>query len=150
MATISVIINGKESKLNVKNSWTPFSKAVTITDYNFDITFKSDTDNSCLISDLILISGAKKQYWSQNANETNTDTVKIGEGIQVESTAKNNYTRIDADGNRTFNKTTGVRTAELTDWGIYANELEVNGQAKLNILLIQEIDNQACLTGIGG
>lgn len=150
MATISVIINGEESKLDIKNSWTAFEKAVTITDYNFDITFKSDTDNSCLISDLILISGSKKQYWSQNANETNTDTVKIGEGIQVESTAKNTYTRIDADGNRTFNNSTNERVAEMTDKGVYANELEVNGQAKLNILLIQEIDNQACLTGIGG
>ncbi|MCI6189966.1 MAG: phage tail protein [Clostridium sp.] len=150
LSTISVIINGEKTELAAKNIWTPFEKTITITDYNFDITFKSDTNNSCLISDLILIPGTKKQYWNQNANETNTETVKIGEGIQVESTAKNNYTRIDADGNRTFNKTTGVRTAELTDWGIYANELEVKGQAKLNVLLVQEIDNQAWITGIGG
>ena len=150
LSAISVIINGEETELTTKNIWTPFEKTITITDYNFDITFKSDTNNSCLISDLILIPGTKKQYWNQNANETNTETVKIGEGIQVESTAKNNYTRIDADGNRTFNKTTGVRTAELTDWGIYANELEVKGQAKLNVLLVQEIDNQAWITGIGG
>lgn len=150
LSTISVIINGEKIELTAKNIWTPFEKTITITDYNFDITFKSDTNNSCLISDLILIPGTKKQYWNQNANETNTETVKIGEGIQVESTAKNNYTRIDADGNRTFNRTTGVRTAELTDWGIYANELEVKGQAKLNVLLVQEIDNQAWITGIGG
>lgn len=150
LSTISVIINGEKTELAAKNIWTPFEKTITITDYNFDITFKSDTNNSCLISDLILIPGTKKQYWNQNANETNTETVKIGEGIQVESTAKNNYTRIDADGNRTFNKTTGVRTAELTDWGVYANELEVKGQAKLNVLLVQEIDNQAWITGIGG
>lgn len=151
LATITVTINGEKHALNgTTNVWTSFEKTVKITDYNFDIKFTSDTNQACLISDLILIIGAKKQYWSQNANETNTDTVKIGEGIQVESTAKNNYTRIDADGNRTFNKTTSVRTAEMTDWGVYANELEVKGQAQINVLLIQAIDNQAWLTGLGG
>lgn len=151
LATVTVTINGEQYPLDANiNVWTPFEKTIKITDYNFDIKFTSDTAASCLIGDLILIIGPKKQYWSQNANETNTDTVKIGEGIQVESTAKNNYTRIDADGNRTFNKTTGVRTAEMTDWGVYANELEVKGQAQMNVLLIQAIDNQAWLTGLGG
>ena len=151
LATVTVTIDGKQYTLDGNtNVWTVFEKAIKITDSNFDIKFTSDTDNACLISDLILIIGSKRQYWSQNANETNTDTVKIGEGIQVESTAKNNYTRIDADGNRTFNKSTGVRTAEMTDWGVYANELEVNGKAEINILLIQEIDSQVWLTGLGG
>jgi hypothetical protein len=151
LATTTVAIDGEEHALDgTVNVWTAFEKTIKITDSNFDIKFTSDTDNSCLISDLILIIGSKRQYWSQNANETNTETVKIGEGIQVESTAKNNYTRIDADGNRTFNKTTGVRTAEMTDWGVYANELEVKGKAEINMLLIQEIDSQAWLTGLGG
>ena len=132
------------------NVWTEFEKTIKITDSNFDITFTSDTDAACLISDLILIIGEKKQYWSQNANETNTDTVKIGEGIQVESTSSNTYTRIDADGNRTFNRTTGERVGEMTDKGLYGNELEIEGKAEINVLLIQEIDSQVWLTGLGG
>lgn len=151
LATVTVTINGEQYPLDANvNVWTQFEKAIKITDYNFDIKFTSDTAASCLIGDLILIIGPKKQYWSQNTNETNTDTVKIGEGIQVESTAKNTYTRIDADGNRTFNSSTNVRVAEMTDKGVYANELEVKGQAQLNVLLIQEIDGQAWLTGLGG
>lgn len=151
LANITVTINGETVTLDgTTGVWTSFEKALTITDYNFDIKFSSDTNNACLISDLILIIGSQKQFWSQNANETNTDTVKIGEGIQVESTSSNTYTRIDADGNRTFNRTTGDRVGEMTDKGVYGNELEVKGQAKINILLIQEIENQTWLTGIGG
>lgn len=151
LANITTTINGEQYTLEgTTGVWTSFEKAIKIVDYNFDIKFTSDTAASCLIGDLILIIGSKKQYWSQNANETNTDTVKIGEGIQVESTARNTYTRIDADGNRTFNSSTNVRVAEMTDKGVYANELDVNGKAEINVLLIQEIDSQAWLTGLGG
>lgn len=151
LANITTTINGEQYTLEgTTGVWTSFEKAIKIADYNFDIKFTSDTAASCLIGDLILIIGSKKQYWSQNANETNTDTVKIGEGIQVESTARNTYTRIDADGNRTFNSSTNVRVAEMTDKGVYANELDVNGKAEINVLLIQEIDSQAWLTGLGG
>lgn len=151
LATVSVTINGTEYTLDATtNVWTEFEQTIMIRDYKFDIKFTSDTDNSCLIGDLILIIGSQKQYWSQNANETTTDTVTIGQGIQVNSTTKNTYTRIDADGNRTINSNTGVKVAEMTENGIYGNELEVKGQAKLNVLLIEEIDNQAWLVGLGG
>ena len=151
LATLKVKIDGTEYTLDAaKGVWTEFERTITITDSNFDITFTSDTNAACLISDLILIIGEKKQYWSQNANETNTDTVKIGEGIRVDSSKTDTYTTIDSDGNRTFNKNTNVRVAEMTRNGVYANELDVNGKAEINILLIQEIDSQSWLTGLGG
>ena len=96
----------------------------------------------------MLIIGSNKQYWSQNPNETTTDTVLIGEGIQVNSTTVNNYTRLDADGNRTFNSVTGELAAEITKDGIYANELEVKGQAKINALLAQTIEDQIWLSDL--
>lgn len=151
LATLKVKIDETEYTLDAaKGVWTEFERTITITDSNFDITFTSDTNAACLISDLILIIGEKKQYWSQNANETNTDTVKIGEGIRVDSSKTDTYTTIDSDGNRTFNKNTNVRVAEMTRNGVYANELDVNGKAEINILLIQEIDSQSWLTGLGG
>lgn len=151
LATLKVKIDRTEYTLDAaKGVWTEFERTITITDSNFDITFTSDTNAACLISDLILIIGEKKQYWSQNANETNTDTVKIGEGIRVDSSKTDTYTTIDSDGNRTFNKNTNVRVAEMTRNGVYANELDVNGKAEINILLIQEIDSQSWLTGLGG
>lgn len=150
LATVSVTINGEVFDLTENGYWKEFYQEITITDYTFSIKFTSSDDNSCLIGDLLLLAGTQRQFWTQNANETNTETVKIGEGIRVDSTSRNVYTRIDADGNRTFNKTTDERVAEMTDQGVFANELEVKGQAKINSLLIQSIDNQVWLTGIGG
>ena len=149
-ATVKVIIKGEEYELENKDGWFSFEKMITVADYEFWIKFESSDDNSCLIGDLLLVPGASKQYWTQNANETNTDTVKIGQGIQVDSSIKNTYTRIDADGNRTYNKLTNDRVAEMTQNGVFSNELEVKGQAQLNVLLVQNIDNQAWLTGMGG
>ncbi|MGN1327554.1 MAG: phage tail protein [Clostridia bacterium] len=145
---VKVIINGIEYELEGSESWRSFEKTISITDYKFTLKFLSTDNDSYLIGDLLLVPGSQKQYWTQNANETDTETVKIGQGIEVDSSMSNTYTRIDADGNRTFNKATGERVAEMTDKGVYANELEVKGQAVINILLIQNIDNQAWLTGI--
>lgn len=151
LATVNVTIKNDTYDLDANvDVWTPFEQTILITDNGFNIKFTSDTDSACLISDLILIIGSQKQYWSQNANETTTDTVTIGEGVQVNSTTKNTYTRIDADGNRTINSKTGVTVAEMTENGIYGNELDVKGKAEINVLLIQEIDSQAWLTGLGG
>lgn len=104
-----------------------------------------------MISDLILIIGSKRQYWSQNANETNTDTVKIGEGITILSTKYSTKFKADANGTRITDKDNDSNVkAEFTDKGIITEELIVKGQAEINVLLIQEIDSQAWLTGLGG
>ena len=145
------------SKLLVGSSWFVITNVFAprvITSWTllivFSIKFLSSDNNSCLIGDLLLIPGSQKQYWTQNANETDTETVKIGQGIQVDSSVSNTYTRIDSDGNRTFNKTTNERVGEMTDKGLYGNELEIKGQAKVNLLLVQAIENQVWMTGIGG
>lgn len=150
LATITVTINGTKYTLDYNQNWKQFEEQVIITNYKFDIKFESSDNNSCLIGDLLLIPGTKKQYWTQNTNETNTNTVKIGKGIQVDSSATNTYTRIDSDGNRTYNKTTGQVVNEATDKGTSTEELLVRGKAQINILLIQEINNQSWLSGIGG
>lgn len=149
-AIVKVLINNVEYELENGSGWKSFEKEVTVTDYKFSIKFLSSDNNSCLIGDLLLIPGSQKQYWTQNANETDTETVKIGQGIQVDSSVSNTYTRIDSDGNRTFNKTTNERVGEMTDKGLYGNELEIKGQAKVNLLLVQAIENQVWMTGIGG
>ena len=150
LATITVTINGTKYTLDYNQNWKQFEEQVIVTNYKFDIKFESSDNNSCLIGDLLLIPGTKKQYWTQNTNETNTNTVKIGKGIQVDSSATNTYTRIDSDGNRTYNKTTGQVVNEATDKGTSTEELLVRGKAQINILLIQEINNQSWLSGIGG
>nr|DAZ71118.1 MAG TPA: hypothetical protein [Caudoviricetes sp.] len=150
-ATGYVKINEVEYKLDGEiNNWIEKIIPVEITSNNIKIEIGSDTVASYYISDLMVSMGVEKNIWTQNANETRTDTVEIGKGIQVNSSTKNTYTRIDADGNRTFNSSTNERVAEMTDKGVYTKQLEVKEQAKINVLLIQQIGSQVWLTGLGG
>ena len=150
-ATGYVKINEVEYKLDGEiNNWIEKVIPVEITSNNIKIEIGSDTVASYYISDLMVSMGVEKNIWTQNANETRTDTVEIGKGIQVNSSTKNTYTRIDADGNRTFNSSTNERVAEMTDKGVYTKQLEVKEQAKINVLLIQQIGSQVWLTGLGG
>ena len=150
-ATGYVKINNTEYKLDGNvNTWIEKVIPIEITSNSIKIEIGSDTAASYYISDLMVAVGTEKSVWTQNANETRTDTVEIGKGIQVNSSTKNTYTRIDADGNRTFNSSTNERVAEMTDKGVYTKQLEVKEDAKINSLIIQQIGNQIWLTGLGG
>ena len=150
-ATGYVKVNNTEYKLDGNvNTWIEKVIPVEITSNNIKIEMGSDAVTSYYISDLMVAVGTEKSVWTQNANETRTDTVEIGKGIQVNSSTKNTYTRIDADGNRTFNSSTNERVAEMTDKGLYTKQLEVKEDAKINSLIIQQIGNQIWLTGLGG
>lgn len=140
-ANVKVYIN-EESYDLTNTDWTSFEQVVTITNNKFTIKFNTDTNNSCIISDLLFVAGIAKQSWSQNANETSTDTVQIGKGIQVDSTETNTYTRIDSDGNRTYNKSTGKVVNVATDKGSEMEELVVRTKAQIVGLLYQKIDGQ--------
>lgn len=140
-ANCKVIINNKKYILDAE-TWTLFEKQLDITDNNFVIEFNSDSNNSCLISDLLLITGKNKQTWSQNSNETNTETVKIGKGVQVNSDRTNTYTRMDSYGNIVYNKLTGEPVTENTDKGTSTENLIVRTEAQITGLLQQKISDQ--------
>lgn len=114
LSNASVKINGEEYSLE-ETDWTNFSQTIEVTTNHIEVEFIADTDNTLYVADLLGNLGTEADVWTQNPNETRTDTVTIGKGIQVDSSEKNTYTRIDADGNRTYNKTTGERVAEMTD-----------------------------------
>lgn len=140
-ANVKVTINDTEYNLT-SLEWKLFEETIKIANNKFTIKFSSDTVDSCLISDLILIFGESRQTWSQNSNETNTETVQIGEGIRVDSTKTNTYTRIDSDGNRTFNKSSNKVVTEQTDKGTKTNDLTVRTQAQITGLLQQQHGDQ--------
>lgn len=147
LAQCSVKINDIEYSLDSTN-FTEFEESVNVTSNIIKIEFITDTDNSCYVLDLMGNIGESKITWTQNANETLTDTVKIGKGIQVNSSKKNTYHRIDADGNRTYNKSTNQIVAELTDKGLEAEEVVSRGKAQLSGMLVQEINGQVWLSSL--
>lgn len=140
-ATCEVTINGTTYELESTDIY-EFEQNIEVTNNLIEIEFESDTNEACWISDLLLVLGNKKQTWTQNQNETTSDTVKIGKGIQVESSSTNTYTRIDSDGNRTYNKTTGEVVSEQTDKGTLTKELIVQEQADICGCLVNNVDDQ--------
>lgn len=147
LAVCQVKINGTTYDLT-STEWEEFEQAFEVTANTIEIEFISDTDNSLYIADLMVNVGTSKLSWTQNSNETRTDTVTIGKGIQVDSSAKNTYHRIDADGNRTYNKATGKVVNEATDKGSEMEELVVRGQAKVSGLLFQKVSDQVWINSL--
>ena len=144
-----VIINGETINLGYTgNQWVEFVKTIDVTSNAIEISFMTDTNNAVYISDLMGNLGTEKQTWEQNANETFTDDVQIGKGIQVNSDKTNTYHRIDADGNRTYNKATGKVVNEATDKGSEMEELVVRGKAEISGLLVQKVSSQIWLSSL--
>lgn len=143
----TVTINGVTEKLGYTgNEWREYVRQIKVTDNRIITAFKTDTNDAIELADVMGNIGAEKQAWSQNPNETHTDTVDIGKGIQVNSSTSNTYTRMDADGFRSFNSSTGEVTTELTDKGTVTKELQVTNKAEITGLLFQEIEGQTWIS----
>lgn len=125
-----------------------FEEQINVTNNSLNIKFECDTDNGCYILDLMLNLGEVKETWSQNANETITDTVKIGKGVQVESSSTNTYWRADSDGSRVFNKTTNEVVREDTDKGTKTKELVSTDTSIINGVLFARVGNQRWISGV--
>ena len=60
------------------------------------VSITASDDGAGYIGDIMICKGGK-QVWSPSPNETYSDNVQIGKGIQVDSNTVNTYTRIDAE-----------------------------------------------------
>ncbi len=146
LATGYILLNGTRYDLTEAN-WAELVIKEKIDTNVVDLEIYSDTNGAFEIFDLMGHVGTEKQIWMQNPNETRTDTVSIGKGIQVNSSAMNTYTRIDADGNRTFNSATGEVVMEATDKGVSAKEVKANA-GQIGGIFIQEIDGQTWISSL--
>lgn len=147
LATGYVLINGTRYDLTSTN-WDEIVVTLDVNTNYVDFEIISDTNNAFEIFDLMGSIGNEKQVWTQNANETRTDTVKIGKGITVSSSLTNTIWKADADGNRIINTDTGETVAEFTDKGTVTKNIEVQETAEIAGILIQEIDNQTWISSL--
>ena len=148
LANTYVVINGERRELS-QEDWTEFSFVYT-GNSSIDLEFEVSDDGALEVADVMGNFGSEPMTWTQNPNETITDTVTIGKGIQVESSTSNTYTRIDNDGNRTFNRDTNEVVMEATDKGVSTKYLTSREGALISSLIIQEVNGQIWLTGTGG
>lgn len=143
----TVAINGVAERLSYTgNEWREYTKQIKVTDNRILLAFTTDTNDAIDIADVMGNIGYEKQAWSQNPNETHTDTVDIGKGIKVKSSTTNTELNADSDGIRVINTNTSDVVAEFTDKGMETEEMVVRGKAQIAGLLFQEIEGQTWIS----
>ena len=143
----TVEINGVKERLGYTGSdWREYTKQVKVTDNRIILEFETDTNDAIDIADVMGNIGYEKQAWSQNPNETHTDTVDIGKGIKVKSSTTNTELDADSDGIRVINTNTSDVVAEFTDKGMETEEMVVRGKARISGLLFQEVETQTWIS----
>ena len=148
LANTSVKINGTEYELTETN-WTDFKQTIEVTTNHIEVEFISDINNSLYVADLMGNAGEEAQIWTQNPNETRTETVKIGKGIEVSSSSTDTKLKADADGVRVVQASNESNVvAEFTDKGTVTKELIVKEQAQIAGLLIQQVGNQTWISSL--
>lgn len=159
-AVASVVMNDKEYELNstnVKQFYTGEQNIETgeyivdpivVTNNHIKIEFKCDALDGVEVYDLMCNKGSVKLAYSQNQNETTTNTVNISKGITITSSAdENTKFKADYDGIRVLDKSGNIKT-KFTDKGTETDELLVRKKATITGLLHQEVDDQTWATKI--
>lgn len=149
LANGRVTINGKNYLLeDTEDNFKEEVISLEVTSNTIEFSIYSDTEDAFILCDLMCNLGNTKQTWTQNANETITDTVQIGKGIKVKSSTKNTELKADTDGVRIDNVNTNETVAEFTDKGMKTKEMVVRGKAQIAGLLIQQVDSQIWLSSL--
>lgn len=158
-ATTSVIINDIEYPLNsmeVKQFYTGeqnsqtgeyITQPIVVSSKRLKIEFKCNMDDGLKIYDLMANKGNVKLAYSQNENETTTDTVNISKGITITSSNMETIFKANADGIRILTLSGNV-VAYFTDKGLSTKELIVENEAQIVKTLWQEVDDQTWITRI--
>ena len=142
VADVSLKINNKEYVLESNTKIT-----FTVTDNHITIEFNGNYSMCAYLMNLMLNEGEIAQVYSNNVNETISDTVMIGKGIQITASDKNTEFDAQADGIRIKNIQSGSTTTEFTDKGTITNELTTN-KATVARILIFDTGSQTLLTRI--
>lgn len=147
-AVCNLIINETVIELN-NTTWTEVEQIIDVTGNSIMIQISSDINNSCFITDLMLVEGNIKKTWTQNANESYTDNVQIGKGIKIKSTGTDTEFEATADGIGIKNSSSNQNVSEFTKYGTVTEELTVNKDAKIaNGILIQKIGSQTWFSSL--
>lgn len=120
---------------------------IEVTSGKISIEFSSNSNNSVEIYDLMCNKGTTKLAWSQNENETTTDTVNISKGITITSNKEDVKFKANADGVRIVNKNNEKEiVTKFTDKGMETNEAKIRNQAEMCGTLVQEVGEQTWFT----
>ena len=156
LATAKVKINDVEynlDSLSVKQFYTGeqdangnyITQPLIVSSKNIRIEFTCSIDDGLKIYDLMCNKGNVKLAYSQNENETTTDTVNISKGITITSTNMETIFKANANGIRILTLTGNV-IAYFTDKGLSTKEIIVEDEAQIVKTLWQEVGDQTWIT----
>ncbi len=161
LANVKVQINGQEYALDstnfalfqtgIKNEDGTYKiEPINISDNHLKIEFITDIDDSIEIYDIMCNAGSVKLAYSQNANETRTDTVNIGKGITITSSTSD--TKFVATPEiMGFKSVNGDKMiTEFTNKGMTTKEAVVEDEAEIVGIIRQKVGNQIwdAVTGV--
>lgn len=137
LATVSIKINDHEIILDSLD-WKEENYTFEVLSNTIEIEINSDSDDSCWIGDLVCRSGAVAGIWSFASGESSLGGVLIGSGIKLISSVSKIMQKIDNDGNRIINTTTGNVVTEHTAEGIDTNSMKAK-KAEVARILMQDM-----------
>ena len=148
LADVKVVINGTERALTETEETEFVFSPLEVTSQQIKIDFISNTDDACEVYDLMVNAGSVGLAYSQNQNETTTDTVNISKGITITSSDNENIVfKANYDGVRIYDKNDMSNPiTKFTDKGIDTDEITVDGKAEISGLLFQKIGNQVWIS----
>ena len=147
LSNLKVSINGEEIALEQVND-TEFIKTIEVTSQSINVSFYTDVDDGCEIYDLMVNAGSVRLAYSQNQNETTTDTVNISKGIEVTSSETKTRFRADSDGVRIYdlNSSSSDAVTNFTDKGMETKEATITKKATITKVLFQEVGSHTWIT----
>jgi len=147
LSTIKVVINDIEYALTGTTD-TTFVQTIDVNSRHINIKFISDIDNACEIYDLMVNAGEVALAYSQNQNETTTDTVNISKGIEITSSETNTKFRADSDGVRIYdtNSYSSDPVTKFTDRGMETDQALIDTKAEIVKTLWQDVNNHTWIT----
>lgn len=144
LSTPKVKINDVEYLLNNIED-TEFIQIIEVNSQHINIQFYTDIDKSCEIYDLMVNVGQTKLAYSQNQNETTTDTVNISKGITITSSNTDTTFKANSDGIRTLDRN-GNELTKFTDIGMTTKKMIVEDTSEIVGTLWQEVGGQTWIT----
>lgn len=146
LATVRVYINDVMYDLTSLND-TEFVQTIEVSSQHINVRFTSDTDSTCEVYELMVNAGAVKLAYSQNQNETTTETVNISKGITIKSSNTDTTFKANSDGIRTLDKNGNILTY-FTDKGMTTKSQIVQDEATICDVLVQKVGSHTWFTKI--
>lgn len=140
--TISFFYTGQE---NAEGGY--ITQPLEVTTKTIKIEFICDIDDAVEVYDLMCNTGSTYLTYTQNENETTTDTVNISKGITITSTNMETIFKANANGIRILTLQNSP-IAYFTDKGLSTKEIIVENEAQIVKVLFQEVDDQTWITRI--